>query len=55
MELKSEELAAEKQYFDAVLDSMSDGVLVCEKSPLRSRSVGTVDTLLEGWVARHCS
>ena len=45
---ETEGLAAEKQYFDAVLDSMSDGVLVCD-SAMRVTKFNTAAEQITGW------
>ncbi|HSQ00735.1 MAG TPA: sigma 54-interacting transcriptional regulator [Candidatus Dormibacteraeota bacterium] len=41
-------LAAEQQYFEAVLDSMSDGVLVCD-SAMRVTKFNTAAEQITGW------
>jgi PAS domain S-box-containing protein len=48
MEPESGQLAAEQQYFDAVLDSMSDGVLVCD-SAMRVTRFNTAAEQITGW------
>ncbi len=48
MGLETEGLAAEKQYFDAVLDSMSDGVLVCD-SGMRVTRFNAAAEQITGW------
>ncbi len=45
---ETEGLTAEKQYFDAVLDSMSDGVLVCD-SAMRVTKFNTAAERITGW------
>ena len=55
---ESEGLAAEKQYFDAVLDGMSDGVLVCD-SALQVIKFNAAAEQITGWsraeaLASHC-
>ena len=47
-ETEAERLAAEKQYFDAVLDSMSDGVLVCD-SAMRVTKFNSAAEQITGW------
>ncbi len=47
-ESEAERLAAEKQYFDAVLDSMSDGVLVCD-SAMRVTKFNSAAEQITGW------
>ena len=47
-ESEAEGLAAEKQYFDAVLDSMSDGVLVCD-SAMRVTKFNSAAEQITGW------
>jgi len=44
----AERLAAEKQYFEAVLDSMSDGVLVCD-SAMHVTRFNTAAEQITGW------
>ncbi len=45
---EAEELAAEKRYFDAVLDTMSDGVLVCDGA-MRVVQFNTAAERITGW------
>ncbi len=47
-ESEAERLAAEKQYFEAVLDSMSDGVLVCD-SAMHVTKFNTAAEQITGW------
>ena len=47
-ESEAEGLAAEKKYFDAVLDSMSDGVLVCD-SAMRVTKFNSAAEQITGW------
>jgi sigma-54 dependent transcriptional regulator, acetoin dehydrogenase operon transcriptional activator AcoR len=47
-ETESQRLGAEKQYFDAVLDSMSDGVLVCD-SAMRVTTFNAAAEHITGW------
>jgi PAS domain S-box-containing protein len=44
----ADELAAEKRYFDAVFDSMSDGVLVCDVSMTVTRFNAAAEQIT-GW------
>ncbi|MFN8625017.1 MAG: sigma 54-interacting transcriptional regulator [Candidatus Binatia bacterium] len=48
---EAEQLAAEKRYFDAVFDSMSDGVLVCDAA-MRVTRFNAAAEQITGW-ARH--
>ncbi len=47
-ETEAERLAHEKQYFDAVLDSMSDGVLVCDEA-MRVTKFNAAAEQITGW------
>jgi len=49
---EAEQLAAEKRYFDAVFDSMSDGVLVCDAA-MRVTRFNAAAEQITGWERRN--